>query len=276
MEGREVSQVVNDWIAAYEPTLRLSCFVGLFALFALAEWMAPRRERKYSRALRWSQNLILVGLNSLALRLLLPLLAIDVALICESRSWGLLAYVPLPYWTQVLLGFLALDLAIYWQHRIFHEIPVLFRIHRMHHADLEFDVSTGARFHPIEIFLSMFIKMIVVLFLGIPVLAVLTFEIMLNATSMFTHSNLKIPSFVDTPVRYLFVTPDMHRIHHSTLPKELNSNYGFNLSIWDRWFDSYQQAPRDGHRRMKIGLNRFRDIKFLTLPWMLKIPFIDR
>src|SRR5215469_286546 len=258
----------------HEPTIRLAFFIGV--LLAMAGWevLAPRRRRFVARSKRWPNNLGIVALNTLLLRLVFPSAAVGVAVLAADGRWGLLNNLPLPFWAKVVAALLALDLAIYLQHVMFHAVPLLWRLHRMHHADLDFDVTTGARFHPVEILISMGLKLAVVAALGAPALAVLIFEIALNATSMFNHGNVALPPPIDGVLRSFVVTPDMHRVHHSTRREETNSNFGFNLPWWDRLFGTYRAQPADGHEGMTIGLDSFRDPRDLRLDRMLVQPFI--
>ncbi|MDE1977548.1 MAG: sterol desaturase family protein, partial [Elusimicrobia bacterium] len=223
---------------------------------------------------RWTGNLGIVFLNTALVYWLLPVTAVVLAQLGQARGWGLLNNFPLPQAPALLLSVMAMDLAIYLQHVMFHAVPILWRIHRVHHVDLDFDVTTGLRFHPIEIALSMLIKLAVVAFLGPPPAAVLAFEILLNGTSMFSHGNIRIPQSLERTLRLLVVTPDMHRVHHSILVRETNSNFGFNLPWWDRMFGTYRSRPASGHEEMIIGISDFRDRRSWSLPWMLAIPFI--
>ncbi len=259
-------------VLAQEPAIRLGFFIAIFAVMALWEVLAPRRRQVQPRWRRWPSNLGIVALNSLLLRLLVPTAAVGLALLGEARGWGLLNNLSLAPWASALLAVLALDLTIYLQHVMFHSVPLLWRLHRMHHADLEFDVTTGARFHPLEILLSMLIKLAVVAALGPPALAVLIFEVLLNATAMFNHGNVRIPASVDRRLRWFVVTPDMHRVHHSILRRETNSNFGFNLPWWDRLFGTYRAQPAAGHDEMTIGLEDFREPGELRLDRMLLQP----
>ncbi len=265
---------MNDWILAHEPILRLSAFLGVFILVALWEAWAPRRARLLSRLQRWPHNLGLVALNTLLLRLLFPAAAVGVAAHVQAQGWGLLPWLGLPEWAALILAVVLMDLAIYFQHVLFHAVPLLWRLHRVHHADLDYDVTTGARFHPIEILLSMGIKFAVIVVLGPSVAAVVLFEVILNGMAMFNHGNLRLPPALDRALRWLVVTPDMHRVHHSVEDDEANSNFGFNLSCWDRLFGTYRDQPRGGHEGMTIGIRTFRDPKVCdTLPGMLWLPF---
>jgi sterol desaturase/sphingolipid hydroxylase (fatty acid hydroxylase superfamily) len=257
----------------YELHTRLGVFLGVLALLAIWEIVGPRRHQAADRATRWSSNLGIVVLDAVLVRLLFPLTAVGFALLTEERGWGVFNLLALPHWFLVLASVILLDLAIYLQHVLFHAVPALWRLHRMHHADLAFDVTTGVRFHPIEILLSMVIKLAVIGALGTPAIAVLIFEVLLNATSMFSHSNIRMPLQVDRVLRWLVVTPDMHRVHHSILPHETNSNFGFNAPWWDRLFGTYREQPAAGHQDMTIGIEQFRDWKELRLDRMLMQPF---
>jgi sterol desaturase/sphingolipid hydroxylase (fatty acid hydroxylase superfamily) len=259
-----------------EAVIRLVAFGGVFALMAACEILVPRRAQRIGRSRRWPSNIGIVVLDTLLVRLLFPITAVGVALLAEARGWGLFAALGLPQWASIVLGVILLDLAIYLQHVLFHAVPALWRLHRMHHADLEFDVTTGTRFHPIEILLSMGIKLGVVAALGVPAVAVLIFEVLLNATSMFNHANVHIPESIDRILRFLVVTPDMHRVHHSIVRRETNSNFGFNLPWWDRLFGTYRDQPAAGHDGMTIGIEQFRDPRELRLDRMLIQPFHDQ
>ncbi len=260
------------------PAIRLAFFLGVFAIVAICEALAPRRARTLPRRARWPNNVGVVVLNTLVLyavlRVVFPAAAVGVALAAEARGWGLFNAVAVPIWLAVPLAVVLLDLAIYLQHVMVHAVPALWRLHRMHHADLDFDVTTGARFHPIEILLSMLIKIALVAALGPPAVAVLIFEVLLNASSMFNHGNLAIPRQVDRVLRWLVVTPDMHRVHHSVVVAETNSNFGFTLPWWDRLFGTYRAQPAAGHAAMTIGIEQFRDPGELRLDRMLIQPFV--
>jgi sterol desaturase/sphingolipid hydroxylase (fatty acid hydroxylase superfamily) len=256
-----------------EPAIRLAAFGGVFLLMALWELRAPRRALAVGRRRRWPGNLGVVALDTLLLRALFPAAAVGTALVGEARGWGVLA--GLPGWLAAPVAFVALDLAVYLQHVLFHAVPALWRLHRMHHADLDFDFTTGNRFHPIEILLSMGWKLAIVAALGAPAAAVLVFEVVLNATSMFNHGNVRLPERVDRALRWLLVTPDMHRVHHSILREETNSNFGFNLPWWDRLLGTYRAQPAAGHAGMTIGIEDFRDPRELRLDRMLLQPFRD-
>ena len=256
----------------HEPQIRLVAFLGVLALMALWEFAAPRRRQEVPRLLRWSNNIALVAVDTAVVRLAFPILAVGLALVVEERGFGLLHWLDVPAWLAFGLAFLVLDLVIYLQHRAFHAVPVLWRLHRMHHADLEFDASTGLRFHPVEIVLSMVLKLAVVAVLGAPALAVLVFEVALNATALFNHGNVRLPERVDRVLRWLVVTPDMHRVHHSAVRYETDSNFGFNLPWWDWLFATYRAQPEAGHHGMTIGLEEFRSRRDLWLDAMLLQP----
>jgi sterol desaturase/sphingolipid hydroxylase (fatty acid hydroxylase superfamily) len=262
-----------DILLGNEPFIRLAVFVGIFAAMAVWEMLRPRRKQKLRRATRWPSNIGIVVLDTILVRLLFPTAAVGLALIGEAQGWGLLHAISLPAWAEVLLGIMTLDLAIYLQHVLFHAVPALWRLHRMHHADQEIDVTTGARFHPIEILLSTGIKLGVVASLGVPAVAVLLFEVLLNATSMFNHSNARMPVLLDRMLRWIVVTPDMHRVHHSVVARETNSNFGFNLPWWDRLFGTYRDQPAAGHEAMTIGIEQFREPAEQRLDRMLTQPF---
>jgi sterol desaturase/sphingolipid hydroxylase (fatty acid hydroxylase superfamily) len=255
--------------------VRIGAAVGIFLALALWEFLNPRRALSIGRARRWPSNLGILLLDAALVRLLIPLAAVASAVIAARQGWGLLNITPWPGWLEGLIGFLALDLAIYAQHVAFHKAPVLWRLHRMHHADLDIDVSTGLRFHPIEIILSMLIKMGIVIVVGVPALAVVAFEVVLNATSMFNHSNAAMPGWLDRIVRLVVVTPDMHRVHHSIKRHETDSNFGFNLPWWDRLFGTYRAEPEAGHQGMTVGLPIFRDPQELRLDRLITQPFRD-
>jgi sterol desaturase/sphingolipid hydroxylase (fatty acid hydroxylase superfamily) len=266
---------VSDTPVAYEPLIRVGAFASILAVMALWELLAPRRRQVVGRMRRWPSNLGIVVLNTLVVRLVFPIVAVGMAALAEARGWGLLHVIEAPDWLVVAAAVLLLDLAIYLQHVLFHAVPVLWRLHRMHHADLEFDVTTGVRFHPIEVLLSMAIKLGVVAALGTPAVAVLIFEVLLNGTSMFNHGNVRLPERLDRVLRWVVVTPEMHRVHHSVVPKETNSNFGFNLPWWDRLFGTYRAQPAAGHEGMTIGIEQFRDPRELRLDRMLIQPFHD-
>jgi sterol desaturase/sphingolipid hydroxylase (fatty acid hydroxylase superfamily) len=256
-----------------ELLIRVAAFFAVFTAMALWELFSPRRPLGFGRAARWPSNFGVLVVDAVAVRLLIPTAAAGVALVAAAHGFGLFHLVGSPFWLAALAGFLALDLVIYGQHVVFHHVPWLWRLHRMHHTDLDIDVSTGGRFHPIEILLSMLIKMATVALLGVPAGAVVAFEVVLNASSMFNHSNVAMPAWLDRVVRLLVVTPDMHRVHHSVLRQETDSNFGFNLPWWDRLFGTYRAEPRAGHDGMTIGLPVFRDPGELRLDRLLTQPF---
>ena len=261
----------------YETPIRLGFFFGIFIVMALWEVLAPRRHLTLPRTTRWASNLGLVAFNSGVVYTVMPILAVGFAVLAQERGWGLLNQFAPPYWLAVMLAVIALDLAIYLQHVMFHAVPVLWRLHMVHHADLDFDVTTGARFHTIEIVLSMGIKFAAIAVIGAPAVAVLIFEILLNGTSMFNHGNVRLPAALDRALRWLVVTPDMHRVHHSLNPYETNSNFGFNLPWWDRLFGTYRDQPAAGHEHMIIGLSQYRgDPRVDRLHWMLLLPFVGK
>ena len=264
---------MRETLFAYEPLIRLAVFGGIFIVMAVWELLAPRRPQAVARNWRWPNNLGVVAVDVLLVRVLLPITAVGLALIAEAHGIGLFNMIALPTWASIVLSVMLLDLAIYLQHVLFHAVPALWRLHRMHHADLEFDVTTGLRFHPIEILLSTGIKLVVVAALGTPAAAVLIFEVLLNATSMFNHSNIRVPAQIDRILRWFVVTPDMHRVHHSILRRETNSNFGFNLPWWDRLLGTYRAQPAAGHEAMTIGIEQFRDPRELGLYRMLLQPF---
>lgn len=259
-----------------ELAVRLGCFGGVLFLMTLWELLTPRREWKVRKTPRWASNLGLVAINVLLARLLIPVTAVAAAAVAESRGWGLMHLVDWPYWLELVLAVLAFDLAIYLQHVMFHAVPAFWRLHMVHHADLDFDVTTGLRFHTFEILLSALIKLAVVVVVGPSVLAVITFEVLLNATAMFNHSNIRMPSWLDRVLRWFVVTPDMHRVHHSVIVRETNSNFGFNLPWWDYLLGTYRAQPHDGHEAMQIGVSHLPDEHEVDrLPRMLLIPFHD-
>jgi len=264
----------SEWALAHETAVRLGAFFGMFALMAVWEALAPRRARLLPRRVRWLHNLALVVLNSLILRLLFPLAAVGFALLAAERGWGLLNVLGVPFWWAFALAVVALDFAIYLQHVMFHAVPLLWRLHRVHHADADIDVTTGARFHPIEILLSMLIKFAAIAVLGAPAAAVLVFEVLLNATSMFNHANLRLRAPVDRWLRRMLVTPEMHRIHHSMEMAEANSNFGFNLPWWDRLFGTYRERARLPQESMAIGVKGLTGSdEAVKLTGLIALPF---
>ncbi len=262
-----------DWLLAHQISLRLGAFAGVFADMAAWEALAPRRERALGRAARWPGNLGIVAIDAALLRFVAPMSAVAFAEIVAARGWGLLPALGLPGWATTLAAVALLDAAIWAQHVVFHRVPALWRLHRMHHADLDLDVTSGARFHPLEILLSMAIKFAVIAALGAPALAVLLFEVLLNASSLFNHANVALPERLDRALRLALVTPDMHRVHHSIRRDETDSNFGFCMPWWDRLFGTYREAPRAGQLGMTIGLPAFRDPRELRLDRLLTQPF---
>jgi sterol desaturase/sphingolipid hydroxylase (fatty acid hydroxylase superfamily) len=256
-----------------EMIIRLGAFALFFSTFALWELLAPRRKLTIGRRARWPGNLGVLLVDIVTVRVLVPTAAVGAALYASGNGWGLINYLQLRLSVAALIGFLALDLIIYAQHVVFHKVPVLWRLHRMHHADLDIDVTTGVRFHPIEILISLLIKIAAVLALGIPVVAVILFEVVLNVTSMFNHSNVSMPAWLDRALRLVVVTPDMHRVHHSVLRRETDSNFGFNLPWWDWLFGTYRAQPEAGHTGMTIGIPIFRDPHELRIDRLLTQPF---
>ncbi|KAA0013863.1 sterol desaturase family protein [Billgrantia pellis] len=266
---------MHETLQTHEPLIRLGIFLLVLAGMALWEMLAARRQQRIRRWQRWPGNLLIVALDTLAVRLAFPLAAVGAALVAAERGWGLFHLLSAPLWLALPLSVLLLDAAIYFQHRLFHAVPWLWRLHRMHHADLEFDVTTGLRFHPLEILISMGIKIAVVMLLGAPAVAVLIFEVLLNATSMFNHGNVRLSERVDRRLRLLVVTPDMHRVHHSIVHRETDSNFGFNLPWWDRLFGTYRDQPGAGHHGMTLGIEAFREPRELRLHRMLIQPLLN-
>ena len=264
--------MMESHLFQYEPWIRFGAFGIVFVAMAAWELIAPRRPLAHLRRLRWPANLGIVALNSVLLRLVLPVTAIGFSVVAQEREWGLFNQLSFPPAAELVLAVIALDFIIYLQHIMFHAIPALWRLHRMHHADLDFDVTTGARFHPVEIMLSAGIKLAAVAVLGPAPLAVLLFEVLLNATSMFNHGNVRLPVAIDGVLRLVVVTPDMHRVHHSVLPHETNRNFGFSLPWWDRLFGTYLAQPGTAHERLVVGVSEFRDAIELRLDRMLLQP----
>lgn len=256
-----------------EPVIRLAAFLAVFAIFAITEALMPRRARAFSRATRWPANLGVALIYSVLISLILPAGLAGFALFCIAHRWGLLNLLQLPRLASIALSMFALDFIIYLQHVLFHALPTLWRLHRMHHADLDFDVTTGVRFHPLEIIISTVCKLGAIAILGAPAASVLAFELLLNATSLFNHANLAMPPSLDTILRLIVVTPEMHRVHHSIVVRETNSNFGFNLPWWDWMLGTYRAQPEAGHLAMTIGLDDFRTpadlrlLPMLTQPW---------
>lgn len=268
---------MNEFILSNEITIRLSIFFGVFVVMALWELIAPRRALTVSKAVRWANNIALVFLNSIVLRLLFPLAAVGMAIFANEQGWGVLNYNDIPYLLAIVISVVVMDFIIYLQHVMVHAVPALWRLHRVHHADPDFDVTTGSRFHPLEIILSMLIKFAVIAVLGPPVVAVIFFEVILNATSMFNHSNVRLNVAFDKILRLIVVTPDMHRVHHSIEDDEANSNFGFSLPWWDRLFGTYKDQPRGGHENMTIGIHDYNEAKQVTwLSGILWLPFVGK
>jgi len=268
---------LERWALENEQTIRLGFFFGVFVLVALWELASPQRVPKLTRRQRWTANMGLVFLNTVILRLVFPVAAVGVAALSAERGWGVLNLVSVPYWLAVLLAVVAMDFVIWLQHVMVHAIPALWRLHRVHHADLDYDLTTGARFHPLEIMLSMGIKFATIVLLGAPVLAVVVFEVLLSACAMFNHGNIRLSPKVDRVLRWLLVTPDMHRVHHSVEDDESNSNFGFNLTWWDRLFGTYADQPRAGQQGMTIGIHGHTDPQEVDrLRGMLAMPFEGR
>jgi sterol desaturase/sphingolipid hydroxylase (fatty acid hydroxylase superfamily) len=264
---------MSDFLLAHESVVRTGIFICVLTIMAALEIVSPRRRVEIPRLLRWSNNIAMVVVDTIVVRLAFPLTAVGLADLIDQKGWGLLHLLPLPSVLQFVIAVLLFDVVIYAQHVLFHAVPMLWRLHRVHHADVAFDVTTALRFHPLEILLSMLIKFAAILLLGPPAVAVLAFEVLLNGSAMFNHSNLRLPSKLDKFLRLFVVTPDMHRVHHSVLANELNSNFGFNVPWWDRAFGTYLNQPREGHVEMSIGLDRFREPRELWLDRLLTLPF---
>ena len=263
---------MSDFILSHESALRLGVFFGVLIVMMMAEAAFPRKARALPRAHRWTSNLLLIAIDGLFVRLIFPIVAVGVAIIAAEKGWGLFNIFALPLWLEILLAIIVLDMMIYWQHVASHHIPFLWALHKVHHADRDIDVTTGSRFHPIEIGLSMGYKMLLVIVLGAPVIALIVFELILNGCAMFNHSNVRLPLSLDRVLRRFIVTPDMHRVHHSTAIDETNSNFGFSLSLWDRIFRSYTAQPALGHDAMVIGLEEHQNTGPASLAWSLALP----
>ncbi len=265
---------IDEFVMSYEKEIRMGFFFGMLAVIGLWELIAPRRTLSVSKTVRWLNNLGLVFFNSFIIRLVFPVAAIGVAAAAQGNHWGLFNTIEISVGLAAILSIVIMDFVIYVQHVMVHAIPVLWRLHRVHHADLDYDVTTGARFHTLEIILSMAIKFATIVLLGPPVFAVIIFEVILNATAMFNHGNIRLPKSIDRVLRLLVVTPDMHRVHHSVEDDETNSNFGFSLPWWDRMFGTYRDQPRAGHTGMTIGIHKFKDPKqVLWITGMLTLPF---
>ncbi|MEJ2143359.1 MAG: sterol desaturase family protein [Gammaproteobacteria bacterium] len=265
---------MNEFVMTNEKPIRMSFFFGILVVMAIWEIAAPRRALTTSKVVRWTNNLGLVFFNSFLLRVIFPAAAVGMAAFASENGWGIFNYYDVTFWLTVMVSVVVMDFIIYLQHVMVHAVPALWRFHRMHHADLDFDVTTGARFHPVEIIFSMLIKFATIVVLGPPVIAVVIFEVLLNATAMFNHGNVRLPLGLDRVLRWLVVTPDMHRVHHSVEDDEANSNFGFNLPWWDRLFGTYRDQPRKGHDGMTIGIRKYRELKQVAwFPGMLMLPF---
>ena len=264
----------EQFVLSNEPAIRLGFFVGIFVLIAIWELVAPQRVLTVSKTIRWGSNIGLVVLNTVLLRLMFPLAAVGMAAFSAVNGWGLLNHFSVPFWIAVPLSVIAMDFVIWLQHVMVHAVPLLWRLHRVHHADPDYDLTTGARFHPIEIVLSMLIKFATIAVIGAPVLAVVIFEVLLNATAMFNHGNIRLPAKLDGALRWLLVTPDMHRVHHSVQDDECNSNFGFSLTWWDRLFGTYRAQARAPQDSMAIGIYGHTDPREVArLDGMLLMPF---
>ena len=259
----------------FESQTRLSAFVIMFMIMAFWELKAPYRQLRFARIKRWPHQIGLIILNTLSIRLFFPVAAVGTAHYMQQHNWGIMNWLDFNPVIATIGGFLFLDFAIYWQHVVAHRLDWFWKLHRTHHADTDYDLTTGLRFHPLEIILSMLIKMLVVMLLGIPATAVILFEIVLSGSAMFNHSNIKLPGKIEPILRKIIVTPSMHRIHHSTQQFEHDSNYGFFLSIWDRFFNSYTDKAMQDDQTMPIGLKIFRDKKQQQLDKILKMPFTN-
>ena len=266
-----------EYLSEHENTVRLGFFLGTLGFMALWEIIEPKRALTVSKTLRWTNNLGLVFLNSLIVRFIFPTAAVGIAIFANQNGWGLLNYYSLPLSLSVILSIIAMDFIIYLQHVLVHAIPALWRLHRVHHADPDYDVTTGARFHTLEIIISMLIKFAAIIVFGAPIVAVIIFEITLSTMAMFNHGNVGLPKNIDKLLRWFIVTPDMHRVHHSIEDDETNSNFGFNLSCWDRLFGTYRDQPRKGHIGMTIGIRDFHGAKQVSwITGMLTMPFIGK
>lgn len=263
-----------------EPVLRFSVFAGILAAMALFEILAPRRRLGSPKMRRWATNFAIVAIDTLIVRLMaavaVPIVAVAAAVYAETHGIGLFNNVEWPVWLEFALALLLLDLAIWFQHYISHKVPLFWRLHQVHHADRDFDVSTAIRFHPVEIALSMLWKVLLVLLFGFSALAVVVFEVILNGCAMFNHANIALPRWLDRVLRLVIVTPDMHRVHHSVDRAEHDTNFGFNLSLWDRLFGTYTAQPRRGHDGMTIGLEDYQVDGPTRLSWSLLLPFRHR
>lgn len=264
---------MTTWLLNNESLIRLGFFSGIFVFIALWEIVAAKRQLIAPKGKRWLGNLTLVLVDSIVIRLLFPVVAMGMAALTEQANWGLLRLLEMPYWLSLILAVILLDFVIYLQHVMFHALPALWRLHVVHHADVDIDLTTGIRFHPLEIIVSMLIKLAAISVLGPPLLAVLIFEVCLNAFAIFNHGNIRIPPRIDKLLRWLLVTPDMHRVHHSTNDNEYSTNFGVTFSAWDRLCGTYLAQPAKGHQDMEIGLHNFREQRWFSLPGLLRMPF---
>lgn len=267
---------MTDFFIENEANLRFGVFAAVLLTMMAAESLFPRKARTKPRWRRWTTNLLIILVDNIVLRLLFPIVAVGTALLAATNGWGLFNLTNLPTWLEFVLALVVLDLLIYAQHVAFHYVPAFWALHKMHHVDRDFDVTTGIRFHPVEMVLSLIYKMVCIVLLGAPAVAVILFEIILNACSMFNHSNVKLPLGFDRFLRLFIVTPDMHRVHHSAIPRETNSNYGFSISLWDRLFRTYIDQPEKGHTGMTIGVAEYQTDGPTSLIWSLLLPFGKR
>lgn len=267
---------MTDYIVENESILRLGVFLSILLTMMLAEALFPRKARTKTRQRRWLTNLLIIVVDNIVLRLLFPIVAVGTAIWATANGWGIFNLLDVPLWLEIILAMVVLDLLIYVQHVVFHKVPLFWDVHKVHHADRDIDVTTGIRFHPIEMVLSLLYKMLCVVLLGAPVAAVLLFELILNGCAMFNHSNVRLPIGFDRILRRFIVTPDMHRIHHSIIVSETNSNYGFSISLWDRLFGTYVDQPKDGHDGMTIGLVEYQNDGPASFTWSLLLPFGKR
>ncbi len=265
---------MSEWFHLNQSTLRLSGFIAIFILMAIWEWQSPSRQLQLSKYQRWLNHGALIVISSLAIRWLTPFALTGLAFYAQQQHIGLLVWLNVPLWIAIVSSLLLMDGLVYGQHRLMHSIPILWRLHRLHHSDMDFDITTGVRFHPIEMMLSFFVKAAIIIALGVPVIAVVVFELLLSSLALFNHANINLPKRIESITRLFIVTPDVHRIHHSTINSETNSNYGFNLIMWDRLFGSYTETSRYGDEHIEIGLNEFKQKQLVTqLHHLLWQPF---
>ena len=265
-----------DFLTQHEGTLRLGIFAGLLALFIALETLLPKKKRAMPRARRWLTNIAIVGIDTALVRVLFPIVAVGIAIWASAKGWGLFNIFDAPLWVSIPISIIALDFLIYVQHRIFHRVPLFWAMHKVHHTDRDLDVTSALRFHPAEIIVSMIYKFACVILLGAPAAAVIIFEILLNSCAMFNHANLRLPARLDKALRLVLVTPDMHRVHHSVIERETNSNYGFCLPWWDRMFGTYNDQPKGGHEGMIVGLSEHQDDKPSELIYSLALPVLPQ